>query len=51
MTALLKACNDGLQEALEVFKVENVNLSDIVNMQQYAEDRHRKILELNNRYN
>ncbi|KAJ6592281.1 hypothetical protein DFH09DRAFT_1273376 [Mycena vulgaris] len=47
MSKLLKNCNMGLQEALALFQVDNINLlSDIVDMQKFAEDRHQEVLEL-----
>ncbi|KAJ7174951.1 P-loop containing nucleoside triphosphate hydrolase protein, partial [Mycena crocata] len=47
MGTLLKACNGGLQEAHDVFKVQTVDVvSTVVEMQRYAEERHKEVLEL-----
>ncbi|KAJ6592261.1 hypothetical protein DFH09DRAFT_1073324 [Mycena vulgaris] len=47
MSKLLKDCNLGLQEALDHFKLQDINLlSEVVVMQKFAEDRHKEILEL-----
>ncbi|KAJ7111635.1 hypothetical protein C8R43DRAFT_1078980 [Mycena crocata] len=47
MSSLLKGCNTGLQEALEVFHVQNLDLlADTADMQNYAEDRHQEVLQL-----
>ncbi|KAJ7798305.1 hypothetical protein B0H14DRAFT_3545285 [Mycena olivaceomarginata] len=47
MSALLKDCNIGLREALDIFKVQNINLlNDVVDMQKYAQDKHQEVLDL-----
>ncbi|KAJ6592294.1 P-loop containing nucleoside triphosphate hydrolase protein, partial [Mycena vulgaris] len=47
MSKLLKDCNMGLQEALALFKVHNINLlNEIADMQKFAEERHQEVLEL-----
>ncbi|KAJ7114634.1 hypothetical protein C8R43DRAFT_1156393 [Mycena crocata] len=47
MKTLLKACRMGLQEALEVFTVQNVNLLiSIADIQAYDKDRHEEVLQL-----
>ncbi|KAJ7120766.1 hypothetical protein C8R43DRAFT_1136704 [Mycena crocata] len=47
MSTLLKACNAGLQDALEIFKVENINiLGDVADIQKYADNKHQEVLEL-----
>ncbi|KAJ7444338.1 hypothetical protein FB451DRAFT_1189666 [Mycena latifolia] len=47
MNTLLKACQEGLHDALEVFKLHNVHaLSDIAGMQQHAHKTHQEVLEL-----
>ncbi|KAJ7112020.1 hypothetical protein C8R43DRAFT_153197, partial [Mycena crocata] len=47
MNALLKACNTGIQEALDSFKVQDVNLlTDITAMQQHAHERHQDVLRM-----
>ncbi|KAJ7118505.1 hypothetical protein C8R43DRAFT_960288 [Mycena crocata] len=47
MNTLLKSCNAGLAEAVDVFKIQDVNLlKDVPNMQKYAQDRHQEVLDL-----
>ncbi|KAJ6538371.1 hypothetical protein DFH09DRAFT_1283417 [Mycena vulgaris] len=47
MSKLLKDCNMGLQEALDSFKLQHINLlTGIGFMQKIAEDRHQEVLEL-----
>ncbi|KAJ6533319.1 P-loop containing nucleoside triphosphate hydrolase protein [Mycena vulgaris] len=47
MSKLLKDCNLGLQEALDHFKLQDINLlNEIVIMQEFAEDRHQEVLGL-----
>ncbi|KAJ6590731.1 P-loop containing nucleoside triphosphate hydrolase protein, partial [Mycena vulgaris] len=47
MSKLFKDCNLGLQEALDQFKLQDINLlTEVVVMQKFAEDRHREVLEL-----
>ncbi|KAJ7153118.1 hypothetical protein C8R43DRAFT_1066982 [Mycena crocata] len=47
MTTLFKYCQTGLKAALDVFKIQDVNLlSDVAQMQRYAEHRHLEVLEL-----
>ncbi|KAJ6560573.1 hypothetical protein DFH09DRAFT_985721, partial [Mycena vulgaris] len=47
INTLLKACNTGLAEALEVFKVHTVHaLTDVTQMQDYAHKAHQEVLEL-----
>ncbi|KAJ6540784.1 hypothetical protein DFH09DRAFT_1395812 [Mycena vulgaris] len=47
MGKLLKDCNMGLQEALDLFKVHKMNfLNEIGDMQRFAEARHQEVLEL-----
>ncbi|KAJ7082349.1 hypothetical protein C8R43DRAFT_965504 [Mycena crocata] len=45
LSALLKACNTGLQEALDVFKLENLNIvGNLVDMQKYADNTHQEVI-------
>ncbi|KAJ7083909.1 hypothetical protein C8R43DRAFT_965321 [Mycena crocata] len=47
MSALLKDCNIGLQEALDSFKIEDVGtLTSVADMKKSAEKRHNEVLEL-----
>ncbi|KAJ6542144.1 hypothetical protein DFH09DRAFT_1392762 [Mycena vulgaris] len=47
MSKLLKDCNMGLQEALDHFKLQDINLLNEVGvMQKFAEDRHQEVLDL-----
>ncbi|KAJ7486920.1 hypothetical protein FB451DRAFT_1535193 [Mycena latifolia] len=47
MRALLKACHMGLEQALEVFKIQGATiLSDVIDMQQDAQKTHQEVLEL-----
>ncbi|KAJ7455439.1 hypothetical protein FB451DRAFT_1373164 [Mycena latifolia] len=47
MRTLLKACHIGLEQALEVFKVQGATvLSEVANMQQHAQKTHQEVLEL-----
>ncbi|KAJ6533323.1 hypothetical protein DFH09DRAFT_1284475 [Mycena vulgaris] len=47
MSKLLKDCNLGLQEALDHFKLQDINLlSELGIMQKFAEDRHQEVLGL-----
>ncbi|KAJ6559409.1 hypothetical protein DFH09DRAFT_514520 [Mycena vulgaris] len=47
MSKLFKDCNLGLQEALDQFKLQDINLlTEVVVMQKFAEDRHKEVLEL-----
>ncbi|KAJ6576970.1 P-loop containing nucleoside triphosphate hydrolase protein, partial [Mycena vulgaris] len=47
MNKLLKDCNMGLQEALDHFKLQDINLLNKVGiMQKFAEDRHQEVLSL-----
>ncbi|KAJ6534602.1 hypothetical protein DFH09DRAFT_1405160 [Mycena vulgaris] len=47
MNKLLKDCNMGLQEALDSFKLHDINLlTEVGVMQKIAEDRHQEVLEL-----
>ncbi|KAJ6600491.1 hypothetical protein DFH09DRAFT_1498136 [Mycena vulgaris] len=47
MSALLKVCNLGLQQALDAFKVQRINiLSDVIDMQINSEKLHQEVLEL-----
>ncbi|KAJ7099029.1 hypothetical protein C8R43DRAFT_964197 [Mycena crocata] len=47
MKTLLKACHAGLQEALEVFKVQNINLPrNIADIKAYEEERHQEVLQM-----
>ncbi|KAJ7148460.1 hypothetical protein C8R43DRAFT_952566 [Mycena crocata] len=47
MKILLKACTDGLQNALDVFKVQHGSLpTEIADKNKYAEDRHQEVLRL-----
>ncbi|KAJ6592037.1 hypothetical protein DFH09DRAFT_1414862 [Mycena vulgaris] len=47
MNKLYKDCNMGLQVALDLFKVHNINvLHDLGEMQKIAEERHQEVLEL-----
>ncbi|KAJ6600281.1 P-loop containing nucleoside triphosphate hydrolase protein [Mycena vulgaris] len=47
MSKLLKACNMGLQEALDLFKVHNMNfLNDIGGMKKFAQEKHQEVLAL-----
>ncbi|KAJ7159230.1 hypothetical protein C8R43DRAFT_948163 [Mycena crocata] len=46
MSTLLKACHNGIEEALDVITMQNVNLlADIEDLQKYAEDRHEEVLQ------
>ncbi|KAJ6529159.1 hypothetical protein DFH09DRAFT_1285359 [Mycena vulgaris] len=47
MSKLFKDCNMGLQVALDLFKVHNINvLNDLGDMHKIAEERHQEVLEL-----
>ncbi|KAJ7477514.1 hypothetical protein FB451DRAFT_190982 [Mycena latifolia] len=47
MKALLKACHAGLEQALEVFKIQGAKvLHDMVEMQEHAHKAHKEVLEL-----
>ncbi|KAJ7453463.1 hypothetical protein FB451DRAFT_669008 [Mycena latifolia] len=47
INALLKDCHRGLQEALDVFKIDAVRLlTDVTGMQQHAQKTHEEVLEL-----
>ncbi|KAJ7457401.1 hypothetical protein FB451DRAFT_1509666 [Mycena latifolia] len=47
MRTLLKACHRGLDQALDVFKVQGAKiLSDVADMQQHAQKTHQEVLEL-----
>ncbi|KAJ7457707.1 hypothetical protein FB451DRAFT_588367, partial [Mycena latifolia] len=47
MRTLLKACNMGLDQSLEAFKIQGVSLlTDIVEMQKYAQKMHEEALEM-----
>ncbi|KAJ7462965.1 hypothetical protein FB451DRAFT_1495053 [Mycena latifolia] len=47
MRTLLKACHTGLEQALEVFKIEGAKvLRDVTDMQEYAQKTHQEVLEL-----
>ncbi|KAJ6533275.1 hypothetical protein DFH09DRAFT_1284454 [Mycena vulgaris] len=47
MTKLLKDCNMGLQEAVDHFKYQDINLlTEVGIMQKFAEDRHQEVLGL-----
>ncbi|KAJ6550650.1 hypothetical protein DFH09DRAFT_609721, partial [Mycena vulgaris] len=47
MSKLLKACKMGLQEALDLFKVHNMNvLNDIRDMKKFAQEKHQEVLAL-----
>ncbi|KAJ7482771.1 hypothetical protein FB451DRAFT_122454 [Mycena latifolia] len=47
MKTLLKACHMGLEQALEVFKIQGVTvLSNVSDMQQHAQRTHQEVLEL-----
>ncbi|KAJ7457017.1 P-loop containing nucleoside triphosphate hydrolase protein, partial [Mycena latifolia] len=47
MSTLVKECKIGLQQALEIFKIETIDLiTDVTKMQQYAQKRHQEVLEL-----
>ncbi|KAJ7486532.1 P-loop containing nucleoside triphosphate hydrolase protein [Mycena latifolia] len=47
MRTLLKACHTGLEQALEVFKVQGATvLSEVADMRQHAQKTHQEVLEL-----
>ncbi|KAJ7458953.1 P-loop containing nucleoside triphosphate hydrolase protein [Mycena latifolia] len=47
LSTLLKGCHQGLEQALKVFKVQDLCISsDVTQMQQYAQKTHQEILEL-----
>ncbi|KAJ7469001.1 hypothetical protein FB451DRAFT_1368665 [Mycena latifolia] len=47
MKALLKACHTGLEQALEVFKIQGATLlRDVTNIQEHAQKTHQEVLEL-----
>ncbi|KAJ6552309.1 hypothetical protein DFH09DRAFT_1319352 [Mycena vulgaris] len=47
MSTLLKGCHLGLEEAIEAFKVQRIDLSsDVMGMQEYAQKTHQEILEM-----
>ncbi|KAJ7476567.1 hypothetical protein FB451DRAFT_245548, partial [Mycena latifolia] len=47
LSTLLKSCKVGLEQALAVFKLQGVGvLTDMSEMQQYAQKRHQEIVEL-----
>ncbi|KAF8201225.1 hypothetical protein K438DRAFT_1758513 [Mycena galopus ATCC 62051] len=47
MSRLLKDCRTGLQQGLNFFKIENMNLlTNIENLQQEAEHRHQQVLNM-----
>ncbi|KAJ7463282.1 P-loop containing nucleoside triphosphate hydrolase protein, partial [Mycena latifolia] len=47
MSTLLKDCRQGLEHALNVFKVQGLHISnDVIEMRQFAEKMHQEVLEL-----
>ncbi|KAJ7459376.1 hypothetical protein FB451DRAFT_1372067 [Mycena latifolia] len=47
MRTLLKACHTGLEQTLEVFKIQGAAvLSEVADMQQHARKTHQEVLEL-----
>ncbi|KAJ7159343.1 hypothetical protein C8R43DRAFT_948272 [Mycena crocata] len=47
LSTLFKACISGLQEALEVFKLADVNLlANVMDMQKYTEGKHQEVLQM-----
>ncbi|KAJ7131512.1 hypothetical protein C8R43DRAFT_1110723 [Mycena crocata] len=47
MNRLLSECKTGLQQALDVFKVEGVGLlNNVAEMQRYTQQKHNEVLEL-----
>ncbi|KAJ7495248.1 hypothetical protein FB451DRAFT_1121754 [Mycena latifolia] len=47
MKTLLKTCHTGLEQALDMFKIQGAQvLSDMVEMQEHAQKTHKEILEL-----
>ncbi|KAJ7100316.1 hypothetical protein C8R43DRAFT_964095 [Mycena crocata] len=45
MSALLEECNQGLEQALDDFKIQDVNvLKNITDMHKYAQERHQEVL-------
>ncbi|KAJ7461948.1 hypothetical protein FB451DRAFT_1139985 [Mycena latifolia] len=47
MKTLLKACHTGLEQALEMFKIQGAKvLSDMVEMQEHAQKTHKEVQEL-----
>ncbi|KAJ7482611.1 hypothetical protein FB451DRAFT_1442075 [Mycena latifolia] len=47
MRSLLKACHAGLEQALEIFKVQGGTvLSEVADMRQHAQKTHQEVLEL-----
>ncbi|KAJ7120714.1 P-loop containing nucleoside triphosphate hydrolase protein, partial [Mycena crocata] len=51
LATLLKACNAGLQEALQAFKLQNVHLlTDLSDIHEEAESRHEEVLQLIDAY-
>ncbi|KAJ7452600.1 hypothetical protein FB451DRAFT_1100740 [Mycena latifolia] len=46
ISALFKDCRNGLQQALNVFKMDNTIFSSITEMQKTAETMHQELLEL-----
>ncbi|KAJ7480714.1 hypothetical protein FB451DRAFT_1365146 [Mycena latifolia] len=47
LNTLLKGCHRGLEQALEVFKIQGLRISsDVTEMQQYAQKTHKEVLDL-----
>ncbi|KAJ7880165.1 P-loop containing nucleoside triphosphate hydrolase protein [Mycena leptocephala] len=47
MSALLKECKAGLQKGLDFFQIKTVDLlKDAIKMQEYAERRHKEVLDM-----
>ncbi|KAJ7452573.1 hypothetical protein FB451DRAFT_1185678 [Mycena latifolia] len=46
ISTLLKDCRDGLQQALDVFKIDNTIFNSIAEMQKTAKTMHQELLEL-----
>ncbi|KAJ7469444.1 hypothetical protein FB451DRAFT_1368522, partial [Mycena latifolia] len=47
MRTLLKACHTGLEQVIEVFKVQGATvLSDVADMREHAQKTHQEVLEL-----
>ncbi|KAJ7480724.1 hypothetical protein FB451DRAFT_1365150 [Mycena latifolia] len=47
LNTLLKGCHRGLEQALEVFKIQGFRISsDVTEMQQYAQKTHKEVLDL-----
>ncbi|KAJ7466976.1 hypothetical protein FB451DRAFT_1178233 [Mycena latifolia] len=46
ISSLLKDCHEGLQQTLDVFKMDTIVFNDIIEMKKTAENTHKELLEM-----